>query len=301
MRPIISIIIPAYNYADKLPRAIESVIPQLTPDSELIVIDDGSTDSTPDVIRILHEKHPGIFRSVRKENGGLSSVRNLGINIANGEYLVFLDADDEMEKNALTLMLEHLVCNPSSRFVIGGHRSINPEGSVKIHLPSAISKQGVERVRSYLIDKKLSLSNGACVMHRDIFHNAMYPENFKSAEDIAVFAQALGNYECSILPASLARIHKHDDSLRHQFEHASKVGLDLVDEVFAQERLPVQFQFMKKQFYIQRCLSLFRSAYISGQKCSAKMYFVKALKRDWRILFRVSYSSKAARIWLSRQ
>lgn len=298
--PTITIVIPAYNYADKLPRAVNSVIPQLTPSTELIVIDDGSTDSTPQVIHRLHNENPEAFRSVRKINGGLSSVRNLGITIARGPYIIFLDADDEMEENALTLIFEHLQQNPSSKFIIGGHRAVSSRQKGKLHLPNPISELSTERLRAYLIEKTLSLSNGACVMHKDIFRNGNYPEKFRSAEDIPVFAQALANNECSILAASLAIIHKHSGSLRHQFEHASDVGLGLVDEVFAGERLPPQFQHLKKLFYVQRCLSLFRSAYISGQHNLAKTYYLKALKQDWKVIFRATYFTKAAKVWILR-
>lgn len=71
---LISIVIPAYNYAKTLPRAVESVIAQLSEISELLVIDDGSTDETPALLADLQDKHPGLFRAIRKPNGGLSSV-----------------------------------------------------------------------------------------------------------------------------------------------------------------------------------------------------------------------------------
>ena len=94
--PLISVVIPAYNYAATLPRAVESVLVQLDEASaELIVIDDGSTDDTPVIIEALLAARPQ-FRSLRKENGGAASVRNRGIREARGTYLIFLDADDEL-------------------------------------------------------------------------------------------------------------------------------------------------------------------------------------------------------------
>ena len=66
--PLISIVIPAYNYADKLPRAVNSVLKQLTERHELIVIDDGSTDNTQEVLAELQKENSG-FRVVYKENG----------------------------------------------------------------------------------------------------------------------------------------------------------------------------------------------------------------------------------------
>jgi hypothetical protein len=148
------------------------------------------------------------------------------------------------------------------------------------------------------LDKRLALSNGACAIHREVFAHGDYPEAFRSAEDIPVFAQALANYPCTLLEQPLALIHKHDDSLRHQFSHAKAGGLALVDEVFAPQRLDAQFQVLKSEFYVQRCLSLFRSAYLAGDVMAAKSYFAAAVRADWRVLLKGSYARKALRLWL---
>lgn len=158
----------------------------------------------------------------------------------------------------------------------------------------------MQRLRAYLLDKRLALSNGACVMHREVFERGDYPEQFRSAEDIPVFAQALANYPCSLIARPLALVHKHDDSLRHQFSHAKAGGLALVDEVFSPRRLDQRFQGLKPEFYVQRSLSLFRSAYLAGDADAAKQYFSAAFRCDWRVLFKGSYMRKAVRLWLGK-
>ena len=91
----ISVVIPVYNYAAVLPRAVVSVLAQLDDAAaELVVIDDGSTDDSRQVLDGLLAAHPGRFRVVYKSNGGASSARNLGIRETTGDYLIFLDADD---------------------------------------------------------------------------------------------------------------------------------------------------------------------------------------------------------------
>ncbi|HAC87340.1 MAG TPA: glycosyltransferase family 2 protein [Gammaproteobacteria bacterium] len=298
---LISIVIPAYNYAQTLPRTVESVVPQLSDDCELIIIDDGSTDNTPQVISDLQQKYPEKIAAERKINGGLASVRNRGIEIARGDWLIFLDADDEMADGAIEHIRQHLDANPETRFVAGGHVSVSPNGRRSAHTPGSMPDDPLARVRAYLLDKTLALSNGACVMHRDVFIRGNYPEAFRSAEDIPVFTQVLASYPCSVLDEPLALIHKHADSLRHQFSHAKAGGLKLVDEVFAPHRLPGQFQSLRRAFFVQRCLSLFRSAWLAGEYELAKEWFLQALKADWRVIFRVSYSRKALRLWLRRQ
>ena len=97
--PLISVVIPAFNCAEYLGRAIASVKAQTLLNYELIVVDDGSTDNTPDLLR-RHEDDARV-RAVRQENGGLPSARNCGARLARGRYVFFLDADDEIVPTAL--------------------------------------------------------------------------------------------------------------------------------------------------------------------------------------------------------
>lgn len=88
-----SIIIPAYNVEDYLLDCVDSVIKQSFRDYEIILVNDGSTDSTLEICQELSKKNKSI-NLITKKNGGLSSARNAGIEIAKGDYLLFLDGDD---------------------------------------------------------------------------------------------------------------------------------------------------------------------------------------------------------------
>ena len=88
----VSVIIPAYNYADYLAAAIQSVLQQDLPDFELLVIDDGSTDGTAALVAGLTDPR---IRYVHQANAGLSAARNTGIREASHPFVAFLDADDE--------------------------------------------------------------------------------------------------------------------------------------------------------------------------------------------------------------
>lgn len=299
-RPLISIVIPAYNYAEKLPRAVNSVLKQLTDLHELIVIDDGSTDNTQAVLTELHNENNN-FRIVHKENGGLASVRNRGITEAQADYLIFLDADDELDEGALKHIEQHIQSNPASRMIIGGYTSVWPDQvKSKVSLPSELPADPVARVKGYLIDKTISLANGATIMHRSLFEKGLYPEHFRNAEDLPVFAQALGNYECTILKSSIARIHKHETSLRHNVTYDRDVGLALVDEIFSTERLPSETKQLKQQFVAQRALSLFRGYYVAGLHNDAKQMYLIAVKNSWRSVFKISYTRKFIKMILIR-
>lgn len=110
MPPLVSIIIPTYNYAHYLVHAIESALAQTHPNIEVIVIDDGSTDHTAEVVKPFHDR----IQYRYKENGGLSAARNTGIQAATGDYLVFLDADDLLDSNVIEKSLKTLTQHPSA-------------------------------------------------------------------------------------------------------------------------------------------------------------------------------------------
>lgn len=296
--PLVSVVIPAYNYASTLARAAQSVLGQMDERVELLIIDDGSTDATPRVIEALQLGYPGQFRAIRKENGGLASVRNLGIVEARGDWLVFLDADDEFVEGALSKLLVHLQAHPDTRLVICEHIAITADGTRRRHKSKPLPEGGFERVRGYLIDKTVGLSNGACAMHRQVFEPGNYPERFRNSEDLPVFAQVLARYPVTVLPEPLLLLYKHDDSLRHHIGHGQAVGTRVVDEVF--KRLPQEMQVLRKAFYVQRCLSLFRSAYLAGDRASARRFFADAFREDWRVLFNFSYSRKLLSMMLGR-
>lgn len=92
--PQVSVIIPAYNRAAWLEGCISSVIGQILPPAEVLVVDDGSTDSTPELLRRLASESPVPMRCLFQENRGAAAARNTGIRAAGGELLCFLDSDD---------------------------------------------------------------------------------------------------------------------------------------------------------------------------------------------------------------
>ena len=288
----LSIIIPAYNYAHTLSRAVESVTSQLDEASELIVINDGSTDNTLAVLNRLNEKYAEKLTFFHKENGGLASTRNFGIAKASGEYLVFLDADDALCPDAISHIQKHISQNPAIKFLVGGHYSVASNGKQKLHSPDAMPDNAYNKLQAYLIDKTISISNGACVMHRSIFNQYQYPEHFRNSEDISMFAYALANFSCSSIDYPLASIYKHDDSLRHNATYAENVGLQLVDEVFHPSRISADLQALKTPFFAQRLLSLSRVCHENKRHLQCTQFFMQAFKANWRVIFKWSYLKK---------
>src|SRR5665213_1535655 len=100
----VSVVIPAYNAELFIARAIDSVLSQTTPVSEIIVIDDGSTDSTLDLVRGYGDK----VRLIAQSNGGPARARNVGVAISSGKYVAFLDADDWWDPDKTKQQLDSL-------------------------------------------------------------------------------------------------------------------------------------------------------------------------------------------------
>lgn len=124
----ISVVIPTYNRADLIPKAIESVLSQTCPVEEVIVVDDGSTDDTPQVLA----GYSGRIRVVRQENAGQSAARNAGIAAAKAEWIAFLDDDDEYAPNRVAVALESIGRHPAAEIhitntavIIPGARAVN--------------------------------------------------------------------------------------------------------------------------------------------------------------------------------
>ena len=93
---LLSVTIPSYNSHEYMEKAIKSALVG-GDDIEILVVDDGSSDNTLEIALKYEKAYPGIVRAIHKENGGLSSARNAGLDIARGEYIVFVDSDDTVE------------------------------------------------------------------------------------------------------------------------------------------------------------------------------------------------------------
>ena len=102
--PLLTLVMPVYNVAPYLPHCLDSLMAQTLPPDEIIAVDDGSTDDCPKILSDYAGRMPNL-RIIRRENGGLSSARNTGLDAARGKWLAFIDSDDFVEPT----MYENLV------------------------------------------------------------------------------------------------------------------------------------------------------------------------------------------------
>jgi len=112
-KPLVSVVTAVYNGEDFLEEALQSLFAQDYEPFESIVVDDGSSDRSGDIAQSFP------VRYVRQENAGAAAARNVGIGLATGQYVTFLDADDVLPPNKLTLQASHLMDNPNVGCVVG--------------------------------------------------------------------------------------------------------------------------------------------------------------------------------------
>lgn len=101
---MISIIVPVYNVMDYLPQCVESLLANDTADTEIILVDDGSKDDSGKLCDRFAEQHPDQFRVIHQENGGLGAARNTGMRAAKGTWFLFVDSDDRLAPNTLSVL-----------------------------------------------------------------------------------------------------------------------------------------------------------------------------------------------------
>lgn len=144
-QPLISVIVPAYNLAHCIIDCIDSIEKQTYSNFEIIIIDDGSTDETKNVCEKLAKVYSNI-RVISQKNQGISAVRNLGIRESRGEYLAFIDGDDQIKETFLEHLYQRLIAD-SSDIAVCGYQEIRTSNCSDF-VPSA-----------QVLDSKTALTN----------------------------------------------------------------------------------------------------------------------------------------------
>lgn len=130
-QPLVSIIVPIYKVEPYLRQCIDSLLAQSFHDFELILVDDGSPDDCGKIIAEFAQKDSRII-PVYKENGGVSSARNAGLDICRGKYVVFCDGDDYVKTDYISSLLNASITDPSI-LVVSNYTLVHPDGSLGEH------------------------------------------------------------------------------------------------------------------------------------------------------------------------
>lgn len=190
MNKKVTIIIPVYKVEEYLDRCLNSVIKQTYTNLEIILIDDGSPDRCYDLCDSWKLKDSRI-KVIHKKNGGLSSARNAGLDIATGDYIAFVDSDDYIASNMIEIMLDAALRN-NVNVVCCGRTRVSKKSKIEMFtLPQEQLITGQEAIKQILIGGSVEEAAWDKLYKADIFNKRRFP-NGEINEDIVQTIEILG-------------------------------------------------------------------------------------------------------------
>ena len=205
MKPKFSIIVPLYNKAPYVRKALKSIISQTFTDWECIIVDDGSTDNSADIaqsiISSLSETDHFIIRILRQPNSGVAKARNVGVENSHGEYLCFLDADDWWKPSYLEEMDKLIKEYPDAGLYATNYVYYKPG---KTHVALHLDRGYMNYPEAYL-HGEMPVWTGAACMPRKIFDEmGGFPVGIKLGEDFLLWAKAALKFKVAFCEKPLA-------------------------------------------------------------------------------------------------
>jgi glycosyltransferase involved in cell wall biosynthesis len=206
--PLASVLIPTYNRAQYLKEAIRSVQDQTFQDLEIIVIDDGSTDNTREVIKEISSPE---IKYLYQENRGAGAARNAGIRASSGKWIAFLDADDIWMPSKLELQIQALIDHPRAR---AAYCDMYFFGAIDSNFPETYFRSlKWTAPRGRVLDKMAVKSFGipsTLVVYRDAFTKiGLFDENLPYCDDYDMLLRLAANFEFEVVPFPLIKYRLH--------------------------------------------------------------------------------------------
>lgn len=203
--PKVTVVIPVYNREKYIGAAIESVLAQTFTDFEILVIDDGSTDGSREVVRSYPD--PRILLSCHDGNLGVARTRNDGVRLARGEYLAFLDSDDIAYPERLARQVAFLDRHPDHGAVGAWVDWMDGEGRVLRRVKrKAVSPNDIAAQRLF----RSGIENSASMARTAVLRDYAFNEQFALGEDFDLWARIAADHKLANLPRVLVRRRAHD-------------------------------------------------------------------------------------------
>ncbi len=272
----ISVVIPSYNRRDLLKRALLSVYSQTLLPAEVAVIDDGSTDGTETMLRREFPQASYYYQ----ENQGVSAARNLGIQQASGDWLAFLDSDDEWlpeklanQKAALAANPEHRICHTEENWIRDG---------VQIKVPKKYAKTGGWIFTDCL--PLCAISPSTVLIHRSVFTDVgLFDTQLPACEDYDLWLRISANYP--VLLVEQPQINKHggyDDQLSCAFWGMDRFRISALQKIINGGRLSGQNRRAAVNMLVKKANTYLNGATKRGKVDEASYYrqLVKRYTKD---------------------
>lgn len=243
--PLVSICIPVYNGEKYLELSLNSALHQTYPDTELIIVDDQSTDSSVEIAKAYAEKYSRIKLSVNEQNLGLVGNWNRCIELANGEWIKFLFQDDLLNKDCIDTMLrladknsKFIVCNRKFIFSDDTNQSVKSEYSNRIlsiqkvlgiSQPAAIDSKTFAALIAKHVNTNFVGEPTAVMFQKSVINQVgLFDDNMVQTCDLEYWYRLASNFGVFYIPETLCNFRVHTDSMSAQNKKHQK---DLVDKV----------------------------------------------------------------------
>lgn len=241
---LVSVIIPAYNRVKYIQQAVDSVLKQTYRSVELIVVDDGSTDGTFDLLQGYGDRILLIHHE-RRVNRGQSASINLGLTKAKGKYIAILDSDDYWELNKLEVQVTFLEANPDVGLVYTNGYCVDAEGH---RLYAYHSRDHVEHndPNLVLLDCYMALPVNSLVRKAVYDEVGFFEESFRAAQDHDMLIRMAEVTKFAYLPDYLFYYRRHQDSIsKKKLDVRWKTGFEILRR--AQQRYPYRVATIRKR------------------------------------------------------
>ena len=218
---IASILMPVYNGERYLPEAIDSVLAQSFADFEFIIVDDGSTDNSPDIIRAYKDKR---IRYIRlPQHMGISHALNHGLQYAEGELIFRMDADDFCFPQRIQCQINFMRQHPDVSICGSDTELIDEDGMVIGHRNV---KEGDQRIKIVLFFGETSLAHPTVVMRKGFLkkHRVQYSESYLHAEDYELWCRCTAFCTFDNVPEALVQYRHHSHSVSKAYRYQQRVS-----------------------------------------------------------------------------
>lgn len=224
MNELISIIIPVYNVERYLHQCVDSVLKQTYTNLEIILVDDGSPDTSPAICDEYAQKDKRI-KVIHKENGGLSSARNTGLDAATGDFIYFLDSDDYIGDTTVSSLYEHIHDNKQIAIAIGYFTALKGDSFSTYNEDWLFDSPRIIESNDFANRMLMEKSNHAAtakLYRKEIFHNLRFQLNKKN-EDVLFESDLIpiiesSQYKCVDVPIYTYFYRQHEKSICHSFD-----------------------------------------------------------------------------------
>ena len=287
--PKVSVIIPVYNTEEYLEKCIDSILNQDFNDLEIIIINDNSPDKSKNIIKRYLDTNMNIIFIDKNTNEGVSKARNDGIEIASGEYILFVDSDDFIEKNSIRKLYEFAL-NKNSDIVISNAYRCFLDGRVDNIKPKISNKiSSVEGVKELLVQKNGLYGQPWNKFFKREFivnNNIRYPVGITLQQDVVFNIEAFGKSKCIdyINEYTYYYIERDNSSIRNidekkvndSFRIIKKVE-NIIKDLELEDQLQLQLNAFRARIISQRILSIVMTKKLNRSK---KIKFIDIIVKN---------------------